>query len=274
MERTTHPSFTGLSPDQLAAAVEENLSAMIRQLGLLGEYREDSPPGVKRVITGLRSPLFNAVAGARLAAEQAEAAIEQITADARTRGTPILWFTGPLTRPADLEARLETHGFTRDEPEPGMVVDLAGLNEQPSRPADLTVRRVGDEAGWRQWADVTAQVWGGGPITNYEENPWCRIFRATDPEVLFAYVGRLSDQPVASSLMLLGAGVAGLYLVSTLPDARHRGIGTCVCLEPLLEARRRGYCVGVLEATAMGLHVYHRLGFKEVCQISAFLWKP
>jgi GNAT superfamily N-acetyltransferase len=237
--KTAHPIFSDLSPDQLAAAVEENLITLVQQFGVLGEYREDCPPGVKRSVTNLRFLILNSITGARLEPEQVGATIDWITADARTRGIPLAWLTGPLTQPAD-----------------------------------FTVRHMCDEAGWRLWADTNARIWGGGKVTNYEDNPWCRIFRAADPEVLFAYVGCLSDQPLASSLMLLDAGVAGLYLVGTIPEARRQGIGACMCLESLREACRRGYGVGVLESTEMGLNVYRKLGFKEVCLIHFYGWKP
>jgi ribosomal protein S18 acetylase RimI-like enzyme len=67
--------------------------------------------------------------------------------------------------------------------------------------------------------------------------------------------------------------VAGIYSVATLPDWRGRGLGAAVSLAPLLDARREGYKVGVLQSSEMGYKVYQRLGFREVCRISHYYWQ-
>jgi ribosomal protein S18 acetylase RimI-like enzyme len=78
-----------------------------------------------------------------------------------------------------------------------------------------------------------------------------------------SYVGRLDGEVVASCVLVLSAGVAGIYDVATLPKARRRGLDAAMTLEALREARELGYCIGVLQSSAMGFGVYRRLGFER-----------
>src|SRR2546426_7811691 len=56
-----------------------------------------------------------------------------------------------------------------------------------------------------------------------------------------AYVAVTGEEAGASSLVFFGAGVAGIYHVSTVPEHRGRGLGSVITAAPLLEARSRGY---------------------------------
>jgi GNAT superfamily N-acetyltransferase len=88
------------------------------------------------------------------------------------------------------------------------------------------------------------------------------------------YLALWQKTPVAISALYLDAGVAGIYFVATLPEARGQGIGTHVTQTALEEAQRLGYQVAILQASAMGKNVYQRLGFQECCPLEIYLWQP
>jgi ribosomal protein S18 acetylase RimI-like enzyme len=86
------------------------------------------------------------------------------------------------------------------------------------------------------------------------------------------YIGYLRGRPVATALGFLGAGVAGLYAVVTLPAARRHGIGHAMTLRALLDARALGYRIGTLHASSMGFGMYAGLGFRVYCQLGRYIW--
>ncbi len=87
-----------------------------------------------------------------------------------------------------------------------------------------------------------------------EEQPWRH------------YITRLGSTSVGTTSLFLGAGVAGIYNVSTLPAYRRLGIATSSSLLALQDARRLGCRIGVLFASAEGRGVYRRLSFQEYYQ--------
>ncbi len=262
------------SSPRLITALEGNMSAFIPVFGKLGQAYLNDPPGVNRSTTDIPSALFNSIMDARLAPEQVDATIQFIVSDAKSRNVPVLWWIGPSTQPADLGQHLEEHGFVLDEASPAMAVDLARVNESLPMPTGFSIQCARDDAAWRRWGITMALGFGSASPKEHMVNGWCSLLRQADPETVRAYTGWLDDQPVATSLLFLAAGVAGLYAVATIPDARRKGIGSWMTLYPLLQARSEGYRTGVLFASEMGFGVYRALGFREFCRIDSYLWQP
>jgi predicted acetyltransferase len=87
------------------------------------------------------------------------------------------------------------------------------------------------------------------------------------------YVGYHGARPVATNILFLGAGVAGLYGIATVPEVRQRGYGAAIAVAPLAEAASRGYRYTVLFSSQMGHPLYRRLGFRDLdCRIGRYLW--
>ncbi len=84
----------------------------------------------------------------------------------------------------------------------------------------------------------------------------------------------MAGEPAATASVFLGAGVAGIYSISTIPMRRRQGIGAAMTLAPLCDARSRGYHIGILHAEPAGLSLYRRLGFREYCTLHPYLWSP
>jgi len=225
-------------------------------------------------VTDVPYALFNMALRARLAPENADAAIERVIRQCQARHLPLLWGIGPNDRPQDLSERLLAHGFKRTGGPVGMAADLQALNDNLTAPPDMSIQPARDEAAVRTHAAIVAQVFDMPDFMIDAYVDFIRTLGFTTVRPLRHYLGLLAGEPVATATLFLGAGVAGIYSVATLPEARGRGIGTAMTLTPLLEARAEGYRIGILHATKMGFPVYQRMGFREYCQIDHYLWTP
>ena len=265
-----------LSTTRVVSALEANMVAFWAGYGRApgAEFYEGDE--LVRVVTGVSEPLFNGVFRARLSPNAVDSAIATTLAHVAPRQVPIFWWVGPWTRPADLGTHLERHGFSHAGNSPAMAVDLRTLPEEAPEIPGLAVVPVEDLEMLRTWGRVAA-IGTGFPERFHEELVALEDGVGLEPRgrLYSRYIAYQGGDAVGTSALLLHAGVAGIFAVSTITRARGRGIGTALTLVPLLEARRRGYRVGTLQSSPMGFPVYRRLGFQEVCSpIEMYLWSP
>lgn len=173
----------------------------------------------------------------------------------------------------EVAGALAARGFHAHGAMPAMAVDIEGLSPTVL-PAGHAWERIdaGDVA--REWTDAVA--------AGYELPRG--LARMLSPEVLGADMAgdaevqffgiRHEGRLVCASLLFLADGVAGIYCVATLPEARGRGLGAHATAEPLRIAHRLGYGVGVLQSSESGHGVYRRLGFEDVAEIPLFIRMP
>ena len=153
-----------------------------------------------------------------------------------------------------------------------MAVDLKALNESLHRPPGFEVELVNDAKSLQKWSEVLTAAF---PLPEFVARPmfdFCFTLGFGKTSPMRNYYGRLNGEVIATSSLFLGAGVAGIYNVATLPKARRQGIGIAMTLEPLCEARALGYRVGILSSSQLGVGVYRKLGFKEYCKIGQYSW--
>jgi GNAT superfamily N-acetyltransferase len=256
-------------------AIEGNLFSWLPVLGGLDGAQVDDIPGVRRCITNISMPFFNSILQTQLTPENVESTVEVIKADANKRNVPVIWWVGPSARPEDIASRLLSHGFVVDEDGPAMAVELAQLNEALPVAEGVSIHLSNDESSWWSWCRAMMEGFEAPPARfDFGMQQWYDLLRCADPSATRAFTAWQNGKPVATSLLQLGGGVAGIYAVATIPSARRQGIGALVTLYPLQQARSLGYRIGVLEASEMGLPVYRSLGFREYGWITSYLWRP
>lgn len=266
--------FHDLSPAALAAAIEENeIQYWLYRAQTDGwEVHHDSH--LVWYYSGLGDSERNGVLRTDLPADDADIHITKMLAWFESRSVPMSWWGGPSRRPADLGARLVTHGLVSQGDDPGMAADLHTLREDLPVPAGFAVDRVRDADAARLWLRTLRNANDNDPAVT--QVPLSRFAPAAfdDADPLCLYVARVNGVPVATAQVFYAAGVAGLYFIKTIPAARRQGIGSAVTLAALRDARAAGYHIGVLGSSQMGVGVYQRLGFREYCKLTLYTREP
>jgi GNAT superfamily N-acetyltransferase len=259
--------------DNLAHAVEANGAEFLLALGRAGGGEERAESHIQWVIGGSPIDYHNAVVRADLAPEQADEVIAESITRLRAYGVPGTWHVGPGMRPAELGARLIAHGFTYAGDDIGMAADLSTLPITLETPPGLVIDRVHDERDLAIWTRTLAAGFGEGEREAAWTGEMYRRIGLGDRVPWRHYLGNLGGTPVATATLFLGAGVAGIYFVFTIEEARRQGIGAAITHAALRDAHRLGYLVGVLGASELGYSVYQRLGFQECCRIGIYEWR-
>jgi GNAT superfamily N-acetyltransferase len=152
-----------------------------------------------------------------------------------------------------------------------MAIDLSLISENSTRPPQLKIISVDDEFTLQEWIHVASR---GFRIDETFEQVWHDLFVDTIFRPRYrTFLALLDGKPVGTSQLFLSAGVAGIYNVTVIPEARFQGIGSAVTLASLLIARRLGYRIGILQASKQGYSVYRRIGFQDVGKLSVYLWE-
>jgi ribosomal protein S18 acetylase RimI-like enzyme len=265
------PRVTSASLTPLLIAAEENLDGHI-------SFLQRSIPGMTvldqedllLVDSGFRSDTFNKIGRARFTDSDADRRIAEAVTHFRRAGRPFAWWMGPGSRPLDLEERLGRHGLVSAESELGMVLELRDLAPKPDTREDLVIRRV---RSLREIAD-SSQVFAANSeppdlaaIAFYTEAAPL-LLRSECPMIHF--VGYLDGQPVSTSELFIGGGVAGLYSVATKKEFRRRSFASALAWAAANYARRQGLSKMVLESSEAGKGVYARLGFRECCHFAEY----
>ena len=256
----------------LVRAIKANWADYYRTLGRL--------PGAELVVgayltwflSGVPDPFMNVVLRTRPMSDRAGEIIDETLAHFRSRNVKRLSWWAETDRPGtDLDRHLVAHGLIFKEGGTGMAADLMALNEELSIPAGLTIIPVEDQATLEQWIHVTCISFG---IPEHGERRFFELIANLTLDMpVRSYLAVLNGQPVATSQLFLSAGVAGIYNVTCLPEARHQGIGAAITLTALLEARRQGYHASILQASHLGYNVYRRLGFQDYGKLNIYEWE-
>jgi ribosomal protein S18 acetylase RimI-like enzyme len=270
MSGTTESILYDLTPEALAIAVKGNLFAWFKHMED-GEYTAHTGKGLRVWSGGVPDPWLNGIRTERPAETVAEAEIDALLNLFAGHNGDISWWLAPGVAVEPWRSRLEPRGLAYEAATPGMAIALteqaAGGAAAAAQP-DLEIKIMQSAADLRQWSEVFVD--GYELPRDWLEGVYNLVCTWGCDLPFRHFLGVVDGEPLATSSLLLGGGVAGVHNVAVLPAARRRGIGAAMTQVVLAHGHSLGYRAAILQSSELGLPVYRRMGFTEVCKVDLF----
>lgn len=261
-------SLTDFSHEALKKTIHDSWNSMMTLFARSSLYERLETPELTAIASDLEIAMFNRVIATNLSPEDADKRIAETVEYFSSKGLPFTWQVDPGNTPPDLQERLERFGLVRSET-PGMAVVLDDV-KTPETPDGFRLERVETPEQNKRYAKLLVRAYG---IPEFAEETMMSIYEEMGiRDDLRHYFGYYEDTPMATASVLYSDGVAGIYNVATLPEARGKRIGSMITAAPLIDARERGYSISILHSTEMGYNVYRRLGYQEICRLIRYEW--
>ncbi len=171
----------------------------------------------------------------------------------------------------DLEAAATAAGLSEVYAMPEMTLAAPLPAEAP--PPGVAVRRIAAERDaedyWRICAAAYPDV--GFPPEVFGHYTRHEGLRADN---LAAFLADLDGEPVAAAMTIVTRGVAGIYWVAALGQARGRGVGRAVTAAAVEAGFGLGADLASLQASPMGRPVYERMGFEAIFDYRLLMMRP
>ncbi len=190
--------------------------------------------------------------------------------DARGRGFSI-WIRGEQPEDRDLTTAATASGLQLIYEMPEMVLDSPV--EEPSLPVGAELRQLSEARQADDYWKVAAasytsigfppEVFGGysNHIGLLAEN-------------VAAFIAYLDGEPVSIAMTIISHGVAGIYWVGSLEQARGKGLGRAVTAAATNAGFKLGAELASLQASPMGKPIYEAMGYETIFDYRLFMSPP
>ncbi len=263
------PSIAALG-DQIGSAIIRHLDHAFREMTRTNPGAV-ATPSFMRLLTGLDHPYGNF---ALLPGSADQKTARDAILPLAEKQIPSCVILTTQAAPA-VTALLTSTGFEKHDPMPAMAVEINHL-AATSLPAGYTFHRLNcTPSEIDEWAQVFADGFEFPHAIGQLYAPKTSQDAAPAPDAITQYFAIAKEgKYVATSMLYLNEGLAGIYCVATIPTERGKGLGAHATAEPLRLAQILGYRIGLLQASEAGQPVYTRLGFKEYDALPVYVRIP
>jgi ribosomal protein S18 acetylase RimI-like enzyme len=253
--------------DPRIAPVVDNPVALFGQVGELPGFTPLPGDDVRGFTSDVPFPMLNQVYDVSFAADEEKRRAHEVLDHLVDRGLPFMWQVTPTSRFDGLEEILGERGL-EGQAMPGMYAELAPLHSET--PAGMTLETVTPTT-----LETAIEMMAGAfEFPDFAFEPMLAAFRALDGPEVTHLIARIDEEPVGAGTGFLDGTTLGIYNIATLEQARGRGVGTAITTALMDIGASRGCERAILHSSELGLPVYRKLGFEEVCQVVNYVWMP
>ena len=177
------------------------------------------------------------------------------------------WRIGPTSNPPDLANYLEIHNLSHKATTTCMIMKVTDTLMASPHHENIEIREVltNDELLLKCHVEKV----GFGATEQMAQDYYQTYMKSGfgHDAHWHHYIGWQNGQAIAVAAILLHQGVAGVYGVTTIPEARKKGAATAMIHHVLREIAQLGYALVTLSTTEMSDTLYRRLGFQDYCQL-------
>jgi len=179
-----------------------------------------------------------------------------------------VWIRAAQTADRDLAEAAAAAGFQLVYEMPEMVL-AAAVDELPL-PSGADLRRLSEprqaEDYWKVAAASYTSIGFPAEIFSGYSNHTGLL-----AENVAAFIAYLDGEPVSIAMTVVSHGVAGIYWVGSLEQARGKGLGRAVTAAATNAGFELGAETASLQASAMGKPIYEAMGFEAVYDYQLFI---
>lgn len=252
--------ITTYEPKKLLDANEANYQSYVRTYAKVKEnqFQENSKTMLTISNTDGISMINNCVAKTLMTKVDVIETLQQY----KKAGKPVLWTIFPSTQPENIERIFKNKRLIHLERNSLMYLDMSSLDNNLKKKDDFYIKEIDGLKSLKDWTKLNAICFSmTRDIQRFITNSNADLFlnKSISGKHFIAYY---KDKPVGTSSVFFANGVAGIYNVTTAPEARGKGFGEAITRATLASGEKAGYTFAILQATEKGLPVYKKIGFK------------